>query len=150
MGAVTYPNARVISFLNKEVVPLRLDPHGPRADALFIRWTPSLLTLDKNGAEHRRQVGFLPPEHFLPGLMLGNAKVAFARADFAGALAWLEKILAQHAQSFAAPEAVYMRGICLYRTTKDASNLKKAWQRLGEQYPQSEWAVRSSPYRLVS
>lgn len=149
MGTVTYPNAQVISFLNNELIPLRLAPRGPRSDAFFIRWTPSLLTLDKTGSEHRRQVGFLPPEHFLPGLMLGNAKVSFAQADFAGALTWLEKTLNEHPQSFGAPEAVYLRGVCLYRTTKDASNLKKAWEKLSSEYAQSEWAQKSSPYRLL-
>jgi len=150
MGAVTYPNAEVITYLNTELITLRLAPSGPRADAFFIRWTPSLLILDNSGAEHHRQVGFLPPEHFLPALMLGNAKASFARADFAGALTRLERLLAEHPQAFAAPEAVYLRGICLYRTTKDASNLKKAWQHLSAAYPASEWAQRSAPYRLLS
>jgi len=149
MGAVTYPKAEVISYLNTELVPLRLPPSGPRSDAFFIRWTPSLLILDKSGKEHQRQVGFLPPEHFLPALMLGNAKASFAHGDFAGALAGLERLLNEHPQSFAAAEAVYLRGVCLYRTTKDASNLKKGWQKLSAEYPASEWAQRAAPYRLL-
>ena len=52
--------------------------------------------------------------------------------------------------SFAAPEAVYYRGVCGYKTTHEAGPLKKAYERIAKEYPNNEWVKRALPYRRRS
>jgi hypothetical protein len=150
MGAVTYPDPAVIDFLNSEVVSLKLTPDTePQASQFWVRWTPTLLVLDPYGNPHHRIIGFLPPEELIPHLLLGKALSLFGHRRFNDALANLERVLSDHTQSFAAPQAVYYRAICRYRTSKDASHLKIGHQILAAEYPASEWVVRTRPYLLL-
>ena len=88
MGAVTYPDANVVEFVNNRMIPIRLLSNAqPYAKDFNIKWTPSIITLDENGAKHHRVVGFLPPEEFIPAMMLGIAKVNFDLDRFKEALA---------------------------------------------------------------
>ncbi len=149
MGAVTYPKAEVKRFIEEELVPLRLPTEGDRADSFHLRWTPTILILDPQGHEHHRLVGFLEPDEFLATLKLMKAKTLFARARFAEALDWFERLLKDNPGTFAAPEAVYLGAVCRYRLEKDASILKKAQERMVRDYPSSEWAQRMKPYSLL-
>ena len=149
MGAVTYPQPEIISFINQNFIPLQLPPEGPVSDKFFVRWTPILLFLDPKGNDHHRIVGFLPPEHFLPALMLGLAKTKWSVSDWSGAEPWFDRVLDQHPQSHAAPESVYLRAICRYRLSQDASHLKKGFEQVTRDYPATEWAQRCQPYRLI-
>ena len=150
MGAVTYPTPAVIDFLNDEVIPLKLTTQSePQASDFWVRWTPALFILDPYGNPHHRMIGFVPPDQFIPHLLLGKALALFAHRRFNDALANLERLLEGHAQSYAAPQAVYFRGICRYRTTKDNSHLKIGHQILAAEYPDSEWTGRTQPYMLL-
>lgn len=150
MGAVTYPTPAVAEFLNSHMVPLKLTPQSePQASQFWVRWTPALFVLDPQGHHHHQMIGFVPPEQFLPHLLLGEAMARFAHRRFAEALAALELLLRDHAQSHAAPQAVYFRAICRYRSTKDPSHLKAGHQTLAERYPASEWTGRTQPYMLL-
>ena len=80
MGAVTYPDSRVAEFINNRMIPLQmLYDAQPYASDYNVKWTPTIITLDQKGKEHHRIVGFLPPDEFIPGLLLGTAKVNFDR-----------------------------------------------------------------------
>jgi hypothetical protein len=150
MGAVTYPTPAVSDFLNSEMVPLMLTPHSePQASDFWVRWTPALFILDPYGNPHHSMIGFVPPEEFLAHLLLGKALTLFAQRRFNDALANLERLLDSHAQSFAAPQAVYYRAICRYRTSKDPSHLKIGHQIIAAEYPASEWMGRTKPYLLL-
>ncbi|CAO0820435.1 Thioredoxin family protein [Desulfarculales bacterium] len=150
MGAVTHPTPAVIEFLNHEMVALKLTPQTePQASDFWVRWTPALFVLDPYGNPHHRMIGFVPPEEFLPHLLLGKALALLAHRRFNDALANLERLLEAHSQSFAAPQALYYRGICRYHTSKDASHLKIAHQILAAEYPASEWTGRTKPYLLL-
>lgn len=150
MDAVTYPDKNVIEFITKNIIPLRV-PYNlePLATDFTIKWTPTLVVLDKNGKEHYRTVGFLPPEEFIPSLLLGIAKVHFELDQFKDAISNLEKILKDYPKSGAAPEAVYLHGVSNFKTTHERKPLKQAYERLTKEYPQSEWAKRALPYRLL-
>jgi len=102
-----------------------------------------VITLDQEGKEHHRTVGFLAPEEFIPSLRLGIAKTHFDREKFSEAIALFEGILKDFPKSDAAPEAVYLRGVALYKSTHNAENLKDAYKRLQAEYPSSEWARRA-------
>jgi len=149
MGEFTYSDAKVAEYLNSEVAAVKLDPDGPLSERFFVRWTPVIMGLDAQGDEHHRQVGFLPPEQYLPALMLMKAKARFAHRRWKEALEVFEQILKHHGGSFAAPEAVYLGAVSRYRLEKDASVLKAGQERMARDYGQSEWAARMQPYRLL-
>ena len=150
MGAVTYPNEKVVEFVEKNMVPVQvLFDAQPLASEFKIKWTPTVITLDEEGNEHHRTVGFLSPEEFIPSLMLGMGKAYFDREKFEAAMALFDQLLQGYPKSDAAPEAVYLRGVSQYKSSHNAKPLKEAYERLKTDYPSSEWTKRAQPYRLL-
>ena len=149
MDAVTYPDEKVANFIIDKVVPVRLPADSPLAGEFKVTWTPTLITLDFYGKEHYRTVGFLPPDELVSFLLLGIAKTDFDGQQYSDAILNLNMLLAGYPQSAAAPEAVFIRGVARYKSTKDAGPLKEAYQQLTAAYPASEWAKRAQPYRLL-
>lgn len=149
MGAVTYPQAEVVEFVEQNLVPLQVLSDAPLAKEFNLQWTPTLIVLDPDGKEHHRAIGFLPPEELIPMLTLGIGKSHFDRQQFDKAISTLEKLLAQYPKSDAAPEAVYLLGVSRFKSTHDPKPLKQAYERLSSQYAASEWTKRASPYRLL-
>jgi hypothetical protein len=150
MGAVTFPDAKVIAFIRQNLIPIRLPhDHKPLAEQFQVKWTPALVTLDTEGKEHHRTVGFLSPEELIPSLLLGKAKIDFDHEDFAKALVSLEALLKDYPKSGAAPEAIFLRGVCGYKSTHTPKPLKEAYEKLAKDYPDSEWTKRAYPYRLL-
>jgi tetratricopeptide (TPR) repeat protein len=150
MGAVTYPNAEVVAFVNQNFIPVQvLFDAQPLAGDFNITWTPTMIVLDENGKEHHRAVGFQPPEEFIPFLMVGQGKTYFDLNDFDAAIAQLEKIIKEYPQSAAAPEAVFHLGVSRYKASHNAAPLKEAFEYLKANYPGSEWLKRAQPYSLL-
>ncbi len=150
MGAVTYPDPKVIDFVNGRMIPVQLlSDTEPYATDYNIKWTPTIITLDEMGKEHHRVVGFLPPEEFIASCLLGIAKLNFDADRFQDTLFEIEKILANYPKSKAAPEAVYLRGVAGYKSTHNPKPLKAAWEKLQAEYPMSEWTERARPYSLL-
>jgi TolA-binding protein len=150
MDAVTYPNPTVIEFIQKYMVPVQVPYNSqPLATDFNIQWTPTLITLDSDGKEHHRTVGFLSPQELVPSQMLGMAKCHFDLARFDEAISILEKLLAEYPKSDSTPEAIYLRGVSRYKKTHDAKPLKEAYVQLQRDYPASEWTKRASPYKLL-
>jgi len=149
MGAVTYPKAEVVEFVEQNLVPLQVLSDAPLAKDFNLQWTPTLIVLDTDGKEHNRAIGFLPPEELIPMLMVGIGKCYFDNQQFDKAISTLEKLLAQYPKSDAAPEAVYLLGVARYKSTHDPKPLKQAYEQLASQYAASEWTKRASPYRLL-
>jgi len=150
MGAVTYPNEKVVELIEKHLVPIQvLYDSQPLASKFNVQWTPTVITLDEEGKEHNRTVGFLAPEEFIPSLMLGVAKCHFDREKFSKAIEMLEEVLKDYPKSDSAPEALYLRGVALYKSTHKADPLKEAYKRLLAEYPSSEWTKRAQPYKLL-
>lgn len=150
MGAVTYPEKTVVEFIEKDLIPLQIQfDEEPLASQFRVKWTPTLVVLDAKGEEHHRTVGFLDPDQLISSLMLGIAKAAFDGDSFDTALEYLERVLADYPESNSAPEAIYLRGVSLYKRTKDPKPLKEAYEKLSDTYPDSEWTKRAYPYRLL-
>ncbi|HEY5976137.1 MAG TPA: hypothetical protein VIU41_15490 [Geobacteraceae bacterium] len=149
MDAVSYPDEKVANFIIDKVVPVRILADSPLASDFKVTWTPTLVTLDFYGKEHYRTVGFLPPDELVSFLLLGIAKTDFDGQQYSDAILNLNMLLAGYPQSAAAPEAVFIRGVARYKSTKDAGPLKEAYQQLTAAYPASEWAKRAQPYRLL-
>jgi len=150
MGAVTYPDPKVVQFIRDNMVPIQvLFDAQPIATEFNVKWTPTIITLDPEGKEHHRTVGFLPPEELIPSLMLGIAKSDFDQEKFGEALSMLDKLLKEYPRSDSAPEATYHQGVSKYKSTHDAKSLKAAYEKLQAEYPSSEWTKRAYPYRLI-
>ena len=150
MDAVTYPNDRVIRFISENMIPLRVAFDARPLSADFnIKWTPAIITLDPDGNEHHRTVGFLAPQELIPSLLLGMGKSYFETDQFDEALGNLEKLLGEYPESGSAPEAIYLRGVCRYKSTQNPELLKAAYEQLTAEYPSSEWTKRAYPYRLL-
>lgn len=83
MDSVTYPNEKVIEFIENNLIPLRISFDAqPFASQFNLKWTPTLIILDTEGKEQERIIGFLPPEELIPSLMLGIAKALFNHEKF--------------------------------------------------------------------
>ncbi|GAB4246138.1 MAG: hypothetical protein Kow0054_00050 [Deferrisoma sp.] len=150
MDAVTYPQEAVAEFVSTRMVPLRIPSDAqPYAGQFNVKWTPTLVTLDRDGTEHHRTLGFLPPEELIPSLLLGSAKCHFDAERFEAALKELDELLSQYPKSDAAPEAIFVRGVARYKHTGDPKPLKEAYEKLAADYPDSPWTKRALPYRLL-
>jgi tetratricopeptide (TPR) repeat protein len=150
MDAVTYPNKAVIEFINSNMIAVRVrHDQRPLAEDFKVKWTPVLITLDVDGTERNRTVGFLPPEELIPSLMSGIGKAHLERGEFAKAIPQFEKLVSKYPKSGAAPEAVFFLGVARYQSTHDPKFLKKAYEQLAAQYPQSQWTTRASPYSTI-
>lgn len=150
MGAVSYPESKTSDFIRNNFVPVQLKYDAkPESDIYNVRWTPTILILDWDGHEHHRSMGFLPPDDFVPELMLGLGKTGFDYDSFDLAIDCFNRILEEYPHSKVAPEAFYMRGVSLYKKTEDAKPLKEAYEGLHDRYPGSEWAEKAAPYRLL-
>lgn len=150
MDAGTYPEKPVVDFVSANFIPLRIKFDAePYAKDFNVKWTPTLVTLSPEGKEHHRTVGFLAAEELIPSLLLGKAKYHFDNDRFDPALKSLDQVAQQYAKSPSAPEAIFLTGVCQYKSTKNPKPLKAAYEKLAAQFPDNEWTKRAYPYRLL-
>jgi len=150
MDAVTYPNKDVAVFISENLIPIRVRFDAiPLSKDFTVKWTPTHVILDIKGKEHYRNVGFVPAEEMIPLLLLGMAKTCFDLDDLDQAIVDFDQIIGTYPKSHSAPEAIYLRGVSRYLSTHDGSHLKQLQEKLRDEYPQSVWAQRSLPYRLL-
>ena len=150
MDKVTFRNAEVIKFVEDNVIPMRVRFDNKLITTMFnIHWTPTFLLLDSEQMEHHRLVGFLAAHEFVPALMLGIDKMYFDNDQLDNALTNLDKLLSDYPESDSAPEAIYLRGVTMFKSTHDPGQLREAHKKLIHDYPKSEWTKRSDPYRLL-
>jgi len=150
MDAVAYINPAVISFVNENLVPLRLQASDPVLGSKYkVKWTPSLLVLDDEGVEQYRTLGFFPPEELIPSLLLGMGKAKFNLPNRPAACEYFSKVVAQYPNSSLASEAIYLNGVSNYIESHEVANLIGIYDRLRTDYPTNPWLIRADPYRLL-
>ncbi len=150
MDTVTYPQKEVTDFIAGNIVPLRVASDAmPLSKHFNVKWTPTLVVLDVAGKEHARTLGFLPPEEFIPTILLGMGKSCFDLDDFALAIEDFDRLIQPYPRSHSTPQAIYLQGVTRYKSTHDVGHLKKLYEKLRDEYPQSVWAQRAMPYRLL-
>ena len=150
MGAVTYPNEGVAKFVDLNFVPVQVETSNKDLVGKYnVSWTPAILVLDSDGKEHYRSVGFLQPDVFIATFELGKARYYLDLEQFAEARALLEELIERCPVPEVLPEAIYFHGVATYKQTHDVKPLKKAYETLSAKYPQSEWAKRAEPYKLL-
>jgi hypothetical protein len=148
-----YSDPRVAEFVKKSFVPVRVhvkenaDAYKRLGDRFSAHWTPTILVIDPTGTERHRIEGFLPVEDFLPQLMMGQAKSAFARDKFTEAEQAFRAIADRFPRSDAAPEGHYWAGVSAYKGSGDAAALGATAQALDKRYPDSIWAKKASVWR---
>jgi tetratricopeptide (TPR) repeat protein len=150
MDAVTYPTEKVAEFIRSHLIPVRVAfNHQPLAKEFNVKWTPTLVTLDAEGNEHHRTVGFLGPEEFVASQLLGAGKTSFDLEKFDEAIAHFNTLLESYPKSEYAAEAIFFRGVSLYKSSHNPKPLREAYDRLSGEYPNTEWTKRAYPYRLI-
>ncbi|HEY3322731.1 MAG TPA: hypothetical protein VGP72_19905 [Planctomycetota bacterium] len=146
MGAVTYPNSEVESYISEFFIPIQINvvEHPDIAEKHNAPWTPTILIHDADKKEHRRTEGYLDPRRMIEELSLARMKAAVDRSDFVTAKALAPEVLRTTSGDQARePEALYWTAVAEYKSTHDAKALTGGWTRLLEQYPESEWAKRA-------
>ncbi|MGW8287167.1 MAG: hypothetical protein ACWGOD_02920 [Desulfobulbales bacterium] len=150
MDAVTYPDQVVSDFINRNYVPLKIPFNAkPLSRDFNIKWTPTLITLDAEGQEHHRSVGYLAPDAFIASALLGIGKYHFDHDHYQDALHFFEKVISDYADGDYTPEAIYFRGISRYKNTKSRTHLKETYETLNSRYPDNEWTKKAYPYHLI-
>ena len=150
MGAVTYPNEGVAKFVDLNFVPVQVETSNKDLVGKYnVSWTPTILVLDADGKEHYRSVGFLQPDVFIATFELGKARYYLDLEQFAEARALLEELIERCPVPEVLPEAIFFHGVASFKQTHDGKPLKKAYETLMAKYPQSEWAKRAEPYKLI-
>ncbi len=150
MDAVTYPNPAVIDFIQRNTIPLRIQSNNETIGLKFkIKWTPTLITLDKDGNEHYRTVGFLGPEALLASLTLALGRAHLDKGEYQQAISDFDKLLAMPSKSDFIAEGIYFRGVARYKLTNDLKSLKEAYDKLLKEYPDSEWTEKAYPYKGI-
>jgi hypothetical protein len=150
MDAVAYIDPEIISFVNGNLIPLRLAAADPVLGPKYrVKWTPTLLLLDADGVEQYRTLGFYPPKDLIPSLLLGMGKTCFNRPDRPAACGYFQRIMNDFPKNPLAPEAVFLNGVSLYIEGHDVANLIGIYDRLAAVYPESPWLTRALPYSLL-
>ncbi|HEV8440823.1 MAG TPA: thioredoxin family protein [Methylomirabilota bacterium] len=146
MGTVTYPNPDVARFIRSHFVPVQfnvVDDPGAM-DRFNSSWTPSLIVEDGEGREYRRSFGYLDPHRFLGEMALGRLAQSIHRHDYQGAHERsLEAMHRTKGDPWREPEALYFGAVAAYKAANDAEKLKEGWNRLLDQFPESDWAKKA-------
>lgn len=150
MDAVTFPDQDVSNFIIDRMVPLRVPLADQKLSAEFrVAWTPTLIVLDFYGREHQRALGYIPPDEMVAWLLLGIGKVGLANDQFNEAVLQWTTLLNSYPQSASAPEAVYLRGVARFKSSRSDTALKECCRQLLAEYPGSEWTRRAEPFTLL-
>src|SRR5438309_9128694 len=145
MDTVTYPDPRVAEFIERHFLPARVKvkENPALAGDYLISWAPNVLVADDKDKIHYRVEGYLPPEDFLAHLSLGIGKYALNRKQFPQARERFEEVAQRHRGTDAGAEGLYWLGVAQYKQTHDPAQLRPSWQRLAQEYPNSEWTKRT-------
>lgn len=146
MGAVTYPNPEVERFIEEHFIPVQFNvvEQPEIMEQLNASWTPTLIVQDARGREHRRSQGYLDPARFLGEMSLAWLKDAIDRKDFATAHNRAHEVMDRTKGDAARePEALYWHSVAAYKKNEDPQHLMDGWNRLLDQFPDSEWAKRA-------
>jgi hypothetical protein len=145
MDTVTYPDHHVAHFIEEHFIPARVevkkDPQLMKE--YYVAWTPTIVLTNERGTVHYRVEGFLQPRDFVARLSLGAGRYHLDRQKFDQAAGRYEEVAARHPGTNVGAEALYWLGVARYKQSHDPSQLRAAWQRLGNAYPDSEWTERS-------
>ena len=145
MDTVTYPDPRVAEFVEGHFIPAKIviKENPQLAKEHLVSWTPNVVILCDKGKLHSRIEGFFQPTDLLARLSLGLGRYYLNRKEFELAGERFQEVADRHAGSEAGAEALYWLGVAHYKASHDPKLLRSSWQRLAQEYPNSEWTKRS-------
>ena len=113
MDTVTYPHPATIQLIHDHLIAVKVQVtwEPSLANRFNVQYTPTIVTLDEEGREHHRTVGFLGVEDFIPSMMLGIGTSHYENGRFKKAKQILDRLVADYPES---------------RWARDAANLKRA------------------------
>ncbi|TAN44253.1 MAG: tetratricopeptide repeat protein [Nitrospirae bacterium] len=153
MNAGPYSDERVQAFLEEQFVAVKSQCFWDKQTDLMqkfnVKWTPTLVVLDKRGIEYRRIIGFVPADDLLAHLLMGKAMAMFYTEHLTNAIQGFGSVIEKYPHAGPAPEAVFFLGVAEYKKGHDPKALRKAFDTLKEKYPTSEWARRAEPYGTI-
>jgi TolA-binding protein len=103
-----------------------------------------VVILNSEGLERFRIEGFLPPREFHAQLKLALARIVAMRKRWADAEPLYASIVEQFADTAAAPEALYWRGVAAYQGRRDHTALVAMAAEMKQRYPIGEWAIKAA------
>ena len=80
--------------------------------------------------------GFLPPEEFIPWLILGRGRMHFDDKELDNAMTMFDILSEEYPESDSAPQALYFTGVCKYKLNDEAAPLKQAYELIRTRYLQ--------------
>ncbi|MCD1296298.1 thioredoxin [Methanocella sp. CWC-04] len=147
----TLPEKKVMSHVEDRFVPQMYEVSEPEVQDLKkrfnIEWTPTFIIADDNGNEAYRWVGYLPQDEFRAQLTLGEGKLAFKEENFDKASKCFQKVIDMFSGTELVPEAMYYKGVALYKKSQDVSNLNRAHDELKSKFPDSSWTKKASVWK---
>ena len=150
MGEVTYPDGVVRAYVEEHFVPVRFNTiERPKDEESFNSgWTPTTIVEDAEGREHRRSQGCLDPKRFIGEMALARVKDAMNRHDYEAAIGRSKEALERtEGDPAREPESLYWSAVAAFEVSGDRDDLTEGWNRLLEEFPQSEWAEKASYIR---
>src|ERR1051326_1719053 len=155
MDTVTYPDARVASFVDGNFNAIRTnirDPQHAMRDLLRAvkpPWAPTFVFLGARNVELRRYVGWLPPLEFIAELnfVLGVDDLLHRRFD--EAKEHFRAACDDSLRNGIAPEALFWAGVAAYKTGGKPA-LRVVWDELTARFPDSTWARRADVWDMES
>ena len=102
--------------------------------------------MDPEVKERWRLEGYLPKTEFRAQLELGLARVDFMHKRWSDAEQKYSRIAERYPDTAAAPEAIYWRGVSLYKGTNDHLVLKPVAEKLKAEYPNNIWELKGYPW----
>lgn len=145
MGAGTYPQPEVEQYIEDNFIPVQFNvvTQPDVMEQFNTPWTPTIIVQDAEGREHRRSQGYLDAPRFMGEVALARLKDAIDRRDYKAAQQRVEQTLSlTKGDPTREPEALYWAGVAAYKSSDDPNNLVQGWNRLMDQFPDSEWAKR--------
>jgi outer membrane protein assembly factor BamD (BamD/ComL family) len=100
--------------------------------------------MDTDAKERWRLEGYLPKTEFRAQLELGLARVDFMHKRWSDAEQRYSRIAERYADTAAAPEAIYWRGVTHYKGTNDHKVLKPVADELTTKYSNNIWTLKAS------
>lgn len=118
MDAVTYPDPRTVRVVTEHLLAVRANISSEQALAreFGIQYTPTIIILNHERREQNRSVGFLPPEEFIPFLLLSVGKDHLGNRRYRKALRAANEILSVYPGSRWARDAEGLKNATVVRS----------------------------------
>lgn len=118
MDAVTYPDTRTVGVVSEHFVAVRANLSSEQALAgeFRVQYTPTVIVLNQDRQEQNRSVGFLPPEEFIPFLLLSVGKNHLSSFRYRKAVQAANRILTEYSGSRWARDAEGLKNAAVMRS----------------------------------